>query len=169
MKAKCLWPHAGVAGWHHAGSWGDGRYLVSAEHSRVLTLGRNGASGNILVSEENLRQLGVELFRPAAAAVTYHGPGQIVGYLIIALQEDERDIRRYVTYLEEVMIRTALDYGVRARRVEGLRGIWVGNDKLGAVGVRLAQWTTSMVLRTASPVTSRISASLCPVVCAEKV
>jgi lipoyl(octanoyl) transferase len=75
--------------------------------------------------------------------ITYHGPGQIVGYPIIDLQPDRCDVHRYVRDLEEVLIRTAADYDVRAHRVEGLTGVWVGRDKLAAIGVRIARWVTS--------------------------
>jgi lipoyl(octanoyl) transferase len=75
--------------------------------------------------------------------ITYHGPGQIVGYPIVHLGEGNRDVRKYVTNLEEVLIRTVAHYGITASRVEGRRGIWVGNDKIAAIGVRIARWVTS--------------------------
>jgi len=75
--------------------------------------------------------------------ITYHGPGQIVGYPIINLQPDRCDVHRYVRDLEEVLIRTASDYGVEAGRVEGLTGVWVGREKLAAIGVRISRWVTS--------------------------
>ena len=75
--------------------------------------------------------------------VTYHGPGQVVGYPIIDLKPDRRDVHRYVRDLEEVLIRTAADYGVGAGRVPGLTGVWVGDEKLAAIGVRIARWITS--------------------------
>jgi lipoyl(octanoyl) transferase len=75
--------------------------------------------------------------------VTYHGPGQIVGYPIIDLNPDRRDVHRYVRDLETVLIRTAADYGIEAGRVAGLTGVWVGEEKLAAIGVRIARWITS--------------------------
>jgi lipoyl(octanoyl) transferase len=75
--------------------------------------------------------------------ITYHGPGQIVGYPIIDLKPDRCDVHRYVRDLEEVLIRTSADYGIDATRVEGLTGVWVGRDKLAAIGVRIARWITS--------------------------
>ena len=75
--------------------------------------------------------------------VTYHGPGQIVGYPIIDLKPDRCDVHRYVRDLEDVLIRTARDFGVEATRVEGLTGVWVGREKLAAIGVRIARWITS--------------------------
>jgi lipoate-protein ligase B len=75
--------------------------------------------------------------------VTYHGPGQVVGYPILDLNPDRRDVHRYVRDLEEVMIRTCADYGVSAGRVSGMTGTWVGAEKIGAIGVRIARWVTS--------------------------
>lgn len=123
------------------GSQDDTLFLL--EHSPVITAGKNTGRDNILASAQELERLGVELFDSGRGGdVTYHAPGQIVGYPIVRLQEGEKDIRRYVCNLEEVLIRTAKDFGVTARRVEGLRGIWVGNEKLAAIGVRISRWTT---------------------------
>ena len=117
--------------------------LLLLEHTPVITTGRNTGDGHILVSEDALKEKGVDLYRAGRGGdVTFHGPGQIVGYPILKLQDGEKDVRRFVWKMEEVLIRTADDYGVVAERVEGLRGIWVGNDKLAAIGVRLSRWTT---------------------------
>jgi lipoyl(octanoyl) transferase len=87
---------------------------------------------------------GVELFETGrGGAVTYHGPGQIVGYPILDLRPDRCDVHRYVRDLEEVMIAAAGALGVTARRVDGLTGAWVGDEKLAAIGVRIARWITS--------------------------
>src|SRR5262245_56923701 len=75
--------------------------------------------------------------------VTYHGPGQIVGYPILDLKPDRCDVHRYVRDLEEVMIRVCADYGVSAGRINGLTGTWIGNEKVGAIGVRISRWITS--------------------------
>jgi lipoyl(octanoyl) transferase len=75
--------------------------------------------------------------------VTYHGPGQLVGYPIMNLRPDRCDVHRYVRDIEEVMIRTAADFGVAAERIPGLTGVWAGNEKVGAIGVRIARWITS--------------------------
>jgi lipoate-protein ligase B len=124
-----------------AGESADTLFLL--EHEPVVTLGRNSGNGNVLVSREILAERGIELFATGRGGdVTFHGPGQLVGYPILRLTESERDVRRYVGCLEEIMIRAAADFGVAATRVEGKRGIWVGNAKLGAVGVRIAGWTT---------------------------
>lgn len=117
--------------------------LFLLEHEPVVTLGKNAAGAHVLHPEPELARRGVELFATGRGGdVTYHGPGQIVGYPILALGEGEQDIKGYVYKLEEVLIRTVSDFGVSATRVDGLRGIWVGNDKIGAIGVRIARWTT---------------------------
>lgn len=124
-----------------AGQADDTLFLL--EHEPVITLGRNSQEGHVLASAELLRQRGVELHESGRGGdVTYHGPGQIVGYPIVHLQPGERDVRGYVYKLEEVLIRTAADFGVSAKRVDGRRGIWVGNSKLAAIGVRIARWAT---------------------------
>ena len=117
--------------------------LFLLEHLPVITTGKNTGTGHILANADELSRRGVTHFETGRGGdVTYHGPGQIVGYPIVQLQDDERDIRRFVGCLEEVLIRTAADFGVKAERVQGLRGIWVGNDKLAAIGVRISRWTT---------------------------
>ena len=117
--------------------------LFLLEHLPVVTAGKNTGRGHVLVSEEELVGRGVEIHDSGRGGdVTYHAPGQIVGYPIVNLREGEKDIRKYVCNLEEVLIRTAQDYGITATRVDGMRGIWVGNDKLAAVGVRISRWTT---------------------------
>jgi lipoate-protein ligase B len=117
--------------------------LFLLEHEPVITLGRNSGDGHLLASRDRLAAEGVEVFETGRGGdVTYHGPGQIVGYPILHLRDQERDVRQFVTCLEEIMIRVAADFGVEAGRIEGMRGIWAGGAKLGAVGVRIAQWTT---------------------------
>ncbi len=118
--------------------------LLLLEHDPVFTLGRNARSEHVLFPAELLRQRGYEVFETGRGGdVTYHGPGQVVGYPILDLAPDRRDVHRYVRDLEEVMIRTCADYGVAAERVEGLTGTWVGKDKIGAIGVRISRWVTS--------------------------
>ena len=120
--------------------------LLLLEHPPVITLGakvRDDRS-HVLASEQSLEEAGVELFEAGRGGdVTYHGPGQLVGYPIIDLRPDRCDIHRYVRDLEEVMIVTAAAFGVRADRVQGLTGAWVGQDKLAAIGVRISRWITS--------------------------
>jgi lipoyl(octanoyl) transferase len=113
------------------------------EHPHVITLGRAANGANVLIDDETRARFGVELFETGRGGdVTYHGPGQLVGYPIIKLAPDRCDIRRYVRDLEEVLIRTAADFGISARRIEGLTGVWAGNEKLGAIGVRISRWVT---------------------------
>ena len=120
--------------------------LLLVEHPHVLTLGVRGDGGrsHILATDELLSSRGIEVHETGRGGdITYHGPGQIVGYPIIDLNPDRRDVHHYVRDLETVLIRTASDYGIRAERVEGLTGVWVGNEKLAAIGVRIARWITS--------------------------
>ncbi|HEX2059799.1 MAG TPA: lipoyl(octanoyl) transferase LipB [Thermoanaerobaculia bacterium] len=118
--------------------------LLLLEHPPVITLGRGGKLDNLLASPQMLEANGVRFFETTRGGdITYHGPGQIVGYPIVHLGEGNRDVRRYVTNIEEVLIRTVAEYGITAERVEGKRGIWVGNDKIAAIGVRIARWVTS--------------------------
>jgi lipoyl(octanoyl) transferase len=118
--------------------------LLLLEHPPVITLGRGGKRDNLLASDDALRAHGVRFFETTRGGdITYHGPGQIVGYPILHLGEGNRDVRKYVTNLEEVLIRTVAEYGITATRIDGRRGIWVGNDKIAAIGVRIARWVTS--------------------------
>jgi len=122
--------------------------LLLCEHPHVITLGRNGKRENLRASESVLAQASVEFHATDRGGdITYHGPGQIVGYPILDLAEYRRDVRWYVAQLEETMIRASADFGVAAKRVEGMHGIWVdapaGEEKLGALGVHLSRWVTS--------------------------
>src|ERR1700752_1062292 len=120
--------------------------LLLLEHPPVITLGaraRNDRS-HLLASEETLEDAGGALFEAGRGGdVTYHGPGQLVGYPIINLRPDRCDVHRYVRDIEEVLIRTIADFGVIGIRIPGLTGVWVGNEKIGAIGVRIARWITS--------------------------
>jgi lipoyl(octanoyl) transferase len=119
--------------------------LLFVEHPHVLTLGVRGDGGrsHILAHPEVLAARGVAIHETGRGGdITYHGPGQIVGYPIIDLKPDRCDVHRYVRDLEEVLIRTAAGYGVEAGRMEGLTGVWVGGDKLAAIGVRISRWIT---------------------------
>jgi lipoyl(octanoyl) transferase len=123
-----------------------GDLLLFVEHPHVLTLGVRGDGGrtHILATSEALASLGVEVHETGRGGdISYHGPGQIVGYPIIDLRPDRCDVHRYVRDLEDVLIRTATDFGIDAGRVEGLTGVWVGREKLAAIGVRIARWITS--------------------------
>jgi lipoyl(octanoyl) transferase len=120
--------------------------LLLLEHPPVLTVGVRGDGGrsHILASSEELTARGIAVHETGRGGdVTYHGPGQVVGYPILDLSPHRRDVHRYVRDLEEVLIRVAADFGVVAGRVEGLTGVWVGDEKLAAIGVRIARWVTS--------------------------
>ncbi len=114
------------------------------EHPHVITLGRAADRANILVDETTRTQFGVELHETGRGGdVTFHGPGQLVGYPIIKLMPGRQDIRRYVRDLQEVLIRTAGDFGVTAEPRGGeFVGVWVGNEKLAAIGIRISRWVT---------------------------
>ena len=120
--------------------------LLLLQHPPVITLGVRGDGGrsHIVASAERLAELGVEISETGRGGdVTYHGPGQIVGYPIVDLRPDRCDVHRYVRNVEDVMIRACADYGVGARRIDGLTGAWVGDRKIGAIGVRISRWITS--------------------------
>src|SRR5262245_56493621 len=120
--------------------------LLLVEHPPVLTLGVRGDGGrsHILATPEALTVRGIEVFETGRGGdITYNGPGQIVGYHIVDLKPDRCDVHRYVRDLEEVLIRVAADYGIAAGRIKGLTGVWVGDEKLAAIGVRISRWITS--------------------------
>jgi lipoyl(octanoyl) transferase len=118
--------------------------LLLLEHPAVITLGRGGNPANLLAPAATLEAQRVRFFETTRGGdITYHGPGQLVGYPIVHLGEGKRDVRKYVERLEEVLIRTVAHYGIEATRVDGRRGIWVGNRKIAAIGVRIARWVTS--------------------------
>jgi lipoyl(octanoyl) transferase len=120
--------------------------LLLLEHPHVITRGvrARGDRSHILASDEALGALGVRVEDSGRGGdVTYHGPGQLVGYPILDLRPDRCDAHRYVRDLEEVLIRAAADFGIAAARVAGLTGVWVGTGKLAAIGVRISRWITS--------------------------
>jgi lipoyl(octanoyl) transferase len=118
--------------------------LLLLEHPHVFTLGRGADSSNILADQQQLESTSVEVHETGRGGdVTYHGPGQLVGYPIINLKPDRCDVHRYVRDLEEVLIRTIVDFGIEGGRVAGLTGVWVGDEKIAAIGVRIARWITS--------------------------
>jgi lipoyl(octanoyl) transferase len=118
--------------------------LLLLEHDPVFTLGQNAKKENVLATPERLRALGFDVSETGRGGdVTYHGPGQLVAYPILQLADGQRDIHRYLRDLEEIMIRTCADFGLRAGRIEKLTGVWIGERKVGAIGVRVARWVTS--------------------------
>jgi lipoyl(octanoyl) transferase len=120
--------------------------LLLLQHPPVITLGAKVRSdrSHVLATEAMLDEAGVALFEAGRGGdVTYHGPGQLVGYPILDLRPDRCDVHRYVRDLEEMMIAMAAAFGVRAERIAGLTGAWVGANKLAAIGVRISRWITS--------------------------
>ena len=118
--------------------------LLLVEHPHVITLGRGANRANLLADEATRQQAGVELFETGRGGdVTYHGPGQLVGYPILNLAPDRQDVRKYVQDLQEVLVRTANDFGVIAEPRGGEHvGVWAGRDKLAAIGIRISRWVT---------------------------
>jgi lipoyl(octanoyl) transferase len=120
--------------------------LLLLRHPPVITLGvhLDGGRSHIVAAGERLQELGIQVHETGRGGdVTYHGPGQVIGYPILDLRPDRCDVHRYVRDLEEVMIRACADFGVAAGRVAGLTGAWVGAEKIGAIGVRISRWITS--------------------------
>src|SRR5437879_8095440 len=122
--------------------------LLLCEHPHVITQGRNGKREHLLAGENVLRQKGVEFHETSRGGdVTYHGPGQIVGYPVLNLSAIRRDVVWYVRMLEEAMIRATAEFGITAERVPGKTGIWVpardAEEKLAAIGVHISRWVTS--------------------------
>ena len=128
---------------------GDGEdTLLLLEHPRVLTLGRNAQAGNILVDEATLLERGYETFEVGRGGdVTYHGPGQLVGYPVLKLALTEQDAHAYLRRLEQVLIDTLADFDIGSKRHAPHTGVWVDHDgsplKIAAIGVRLSRWVTS--------------------------
>ena len=118
--------------------------LLLLEHPHVITLGRNGKAGNVLASDEALSRAGVSFYpTDRGGDVTYHGPGQLVGYPIVDLREWQRDVGAYVRAVEQAIIDTLADYGISAGRIPKLTGVWVGDSKIAAIGVHISRWVTS--------------------------
>lgn len=124
--------------------------LLLLEHPPVLTLGRGGKAQNIVVSDQEIEKRGVEVFQTDRGGdVTYHGPGQIVGYPIFLLPPDRRDVRRYIRDLEEAIIRALAGFGIRGERISKWPGVWVieprsaAPRKIAAIGVHISRWQTS--------------------------
>jgi lipoyl(octanoyl) transferase len=119
--------------------------LLLLEHPPVVTLGRGGDGSHVLLEPEELERRGIELHETGRGGdVTFHGPGQLVGYPVVRLPPERRDAHRYLRDVEQALIRTAAVYGIEARRRPGWTGVWVGEEKLAAIGVRLnTGWITS--------------------------
>jgi len=117
--------------------------VILLQHLPVVTLGRSGDRGHLLLSPEVLRQRGVEVYQiERGGGATYHGPGQLVAYPILDLRTMDEDVVRFMRALEESVIRTVADFGIVARRLRGFPGVWVGEAKLAAVGVAVKRRVT---------------------------
>jgi lipoyl(octanoyl) transferase len=152
---KCEWRDVGRLGYGEA--WELQRALVEqrkrgeipdqfliVEHPHTITLGRNGHMENLLAHEDVLRRAGIAFHHTNRGGdITYHGPGQIVGYPILELREWKRDVGAYVRAIEQVIIDTVGDFQIDAARSAGLTGVWVGDKKIAAIGVHISRWVTS--------------------------
>ena len=117
--------------------------LLLNEHHHVYTLGKSSDENHLLANAEELKTKNIDLFEiDRGGDVTYHGPGQLVGYPILDLNEYYLDIHRYLRDLEEVLIRTLAEYNIKASHDEQFTGVWVGNDKIAAIGVKVSRWIT---------------------------
>jgi lipoyl(octanoyl) transferase len=118
--------------------------LLIVEHPHVVTMGRNGHMENVLASPEILERSGIELhYTDRGGDVTYHGPGQIVGYPIFDLREWKRDVVAYLRALEQVLIEALAEFGIHGGRQPGATGVWVEGAKVAAIGVHISRWVTS--------------------------
>jgi lipoyl(octanoyl) transferase len=118
--------------------------LLFVEHPHTITLGRNGRLENLLANEQALERAGVQFhYTDRGGDVTYHGPGQIVGYPILDLREWKRDVVAYVRAIEQVIIGALEDFGIAGERMAGMTGVWVGGAKIAAIGIHISRWVTS--------------------------
>jgi len=118
--------------------------LLIVEHPHVVTMGRNGHDENVLASPDLLERAGIQFHRTDRGGdVTYHGPGQIVGYPIFDLREWKRDVVAYVRAVEQVIIDALAEFEIDAHRVEGSTGVWTDAGKIAAIGVHISRWVTS--------------------------
>lgn len=117
--------------------------LIFVEHPHVYTLGKSGDAANLLKGMAELKEIDAEFIEnDRGGDITYHGPGQVVGYPILDLNRYFTDVHKYLRYLEEVIIKTCADYGIEAGRIKGLTGVWVGDEKICAMGIRCSRWVT---------------------------
>ena len=134
---------SGLVTARRAGDIGD--RLLLLEHPHVITLGSSAQPQHVLADAPARARLGIEMYDTGRGGdVTYHGPGQLIGYPILDLKPDRCDLHRYVRHIEEVLIRALDDLGIRAERIPGLTGVWVKTRKIAAIGVRVSSgWITS--------------------------
>ncbi|MBI1886629.1 MAG: lipoyl(octanoyl) transferase LipB [Chloroflexi bacterium] len=141
----------------YAAAWGLQRRLASQrvegrlddtllllEHPPVYTYGRRGADGSLLVPKGQLEALGARVYEvDRGGGMTFHGPGQLIGYPVIDLRSWKEDVHAYLRALEDVIIRTLAPYGIQGERAAGLTGVWAGREKIAAIGVKVSRWVTS--------------------------
>lgn len=117
--------------------------LLFTEHDHVYTIGKGGDDNHLLASDDELTQDGTEVFHiDRGGDITYHGPGQVVGYPILDLNQHSTDIHAYLRHLEEVLIATLRTFGIQGGREEGMTGVWIGGEKIAAIGVKVSRWVT---------------------------
>lgn len=120
-----------------------GDVLLLNEHEHVYTIGKGGNDDHLLASDEELTRTGVDVFHiDRGGDITYHGPGQLVGYPILDLNTYGTDIHRYLRNLEELLIRALKDFGIEGQREQGMTGVWVKGEKIAALGVKVSRWIT---------------------------
>ena len=117
--------------------------LILLEHPPTITTGRKGNTGNLLVRKEYLEKHGISFVHASRGGdITFHGPGQIVGYPILNLKNHEMDIRNHLRSIEEVIIRTLRDFEIEGRRIDGVTGVWVKRSKIASIGIAIRKWVT---------------------------
>ncbi len=128
---------------HARQSGGRGDMLLLTEHEHVYTLGKGANDDHLLAGDDELRATGAEVFHiDRGGDITYHGPGQIVGYPILDLRNHKEDLHWYLRSLEETIIRTLSQFGIEGGREEGMTGVWVKGEKIAAIGVKVSRWIT---------------------------
>jgi len=117
--------------------------LILVEHPHVYTLGKNAQENNLVAGSQFLQNKGVEVVNvDRGGDITYHGPGQIVGYPVFNLRDHDIGVKKYVERVEQAMIATCADFDIKSRRIDGLTGVWVGTNKVAAISIRVSKWTT---------------------------
>ena len=117
--------------------------LILLEHPPTITTGRKGNTGNLLVRKEHLEKHGISFIHSSRGGdITFHGPGQIVGYPILNLKNHEMDIRKHLRSIEEAIIQTLGDFGIEGRRIDGVTGVWVKRSKIASIGIAIRKWVT---------------------------
>lgn len=117
--------------------------LILVEHNHVYTLGRGGKESNLLLNKESLKKKGIEFFEiERGGDITYHGPGQLVGYPIFDLSRIKKDVHLFLRNIEEVMIQVLEGYDISGERIKGKTGVWVRGEKIASIGIKVSRWIT---------------------------